>query len=263
MDLGIRGKTAIVQASSKGLGYGVARALSREGVNLVMNARTKSEVFAAAAQLQEETGNSVHAVAGDVSRHQDLLNLFRECRQTFGDPHILVCNAGGPPRGHFADFNRQDWNSALQNNFTSAVTAVNQVVKPMLKNGWGRILFITSIAVKQPINDLVLSNSARSALTAYAKTIATDLAPNGITVNCLLPGAHRTSRLGQLVQDIVEEDGCSIEEAWDKLGTHAPIGRLGDIDEFGSLAAYLCSRQAAFITGTSILHDGGAFKGLF
>ncbi|MFH1852063.1 MAG: SDR family oxidoreductase [Candidatus Neomarinimicrobiota bacterium] len=263
MDLGIAGKIAVVQASSKGLGFGIARELSIEGVNVVICARTKSAVFDAAHRIQEVSGNPVHPVVCDVSQPEQLPGLFRECREIFGDPDILVCNAGGPPRGKFNDFTDADWQAALQTNFLSAVAAVQQVVPAMREKHWGRILFITSIAVKQPIDDLVLSNAARSALTAFAKTITAQLAPDGITVNCLLPGAHRTSRLEQLVNEIVEEEGCTIEEAWDRLGTHTPIGRLGDIEEFGALATFLCSRQAAFITGQSVVHDGGAVKGLY
>ena len=263
MDLGIKNKTAIVQAASKGLGYSVAHALSAEGVKVVICARTASELNNAAAQIHESTSNPVLPVQCDVSRHQQLQTLFRQCRKEFGDPDILVCNAGGPPRGQFNDFTKDDWNQAFQTNFHSAVASVNQVVETMKTNGWGRLIFIASMAVKQPIDSLVLSNAARSALTAYAKTIANDLAPHGITVNCLLPGPHRTSRLEHLVNDIMEDESCSMEEAWEKLGTSTPLGRLGSPEELGALAAFICSTQAGFITGQSIVHDGGTIKGLF
>ena len=262
MDLGIKDKIAVVQASSKGLGFGIAHALSAEGAKVVICARTVSELNDAAAQIHESTGNPVLPVQCDVSKHQQLQTLFRQCRKEFGNPDILVCNAGGPPHGHFSDFSKDDWNQAFQTNFHSAVSSVNQVVEAMKANGWGRLIFITSMAVKQPINSLVLSNAARSALTAYAKTIANDLAPYGITVNCLLPGPHRTSRLEQLVNGIMEDDSCSMEEAWEKLGTHTPLGRLGMPEELGALAAFICSTQASFITGQSIVHDGGTIKGL-
>ena len=263
MDLGIQDKIAIIQAASKGLGYSVAHALSAEGVKVVICARTASELTNAAAKIHESTGNPVLPVQCDVSRRQQLQTLFRQCRKEFGDPDILVCNAGGPPRGQFNDFTKDDWNQAFQTNFHSAVASVNQVVETMKTNGWGRLIFITSMAVKQPIDSLVLSNAARSALTAYAKTIANDLAPHGITVNCLLPGPHRTSRLEHLVNDIMEDESCSMEEAWEKLGTSTPLGRLGSPEELGALAAFICSTQAGFITGQSIVHDGGTIKGLF
>ncbi len=262
MDLGISNKIAIVQAASKGLGFGIARALSAEGVNVVICARTKNGLSAAAERIHSQTGNPVHPVVCDLSKQQQIVGLFRECKNEFGDPDIIVCNAGGPPRGKFDEFTKDDWSQAFQNNFHSAVTSIKLAVPAMKKKQWGRILLVTSIAVKQPIDDLVLSNSARAAVTAFAKTVSNDLAAEGITVNCLMPGAHRTSRLEQLVNDIAEDDGCTIEEAWDKLGTHTAMGRLGTIEEFGSLAAFLCSENAAFITGQSIAHDGGSAKGL-
>ncbi len=263
MDLGLRNKIAVVQAASQGIGRGIATALSTEGAQVVICARTKSTLFDTASEIGELTGNSVHPIACDVTRHTDLVHLFRETRSVLGNPDILVCNAGGPPRGNFHNFGKSDWNAAFETNFHSAVTSVKQVVKAMQKQKWGRIIFITSVAVKQPIDDLVLSNAARSALTAYAKTIAGDLASSGITVNCIMPGAHRTSRLENLVNGIIAEEGCSIDEAWERLGTSTPIGRLGTIEEIGALGAFLCSEQAAFITGQSLVHDGGAVKGLY
>ncbi len=262
MELGLKDKIAVVQAASQGLGLGIASALSAEGARVVICARTKSVLFAAATDMEETTGNQVLPIVCDVTKHNELQYLFRETRNNFGEPDILICNAGGPPRGKYSDFTKEDWNQAFQTNFHSAVASVNQVVKAMEAKQWGRILFITSMAVKQPIDDLILSNAARSALTAYAKTITSDLAPSGITVNCIMPGAHRTSRLEHLVNDIAEEEVCSLEEAWDRLGTSTPMGRLGKIDEIGALAAFLCSEKAAFITGQSIAHDGGSIKGL-
>ncbi len=262
MNLGLKDKIAVVQAASKGLGYSVALALSAEGAKVVICARTASELNNAATQINATTGNPVLPVQCDVSKHLQLQTLFRQCRKEFGDPDILVCNAGGPPRGQFNEFTKDDWNQAFQTNFHSAVSSVSQVVEAMKANGWGRLIFITSMAVKQPIDSLILSNAARSALTAYAKTIANDLASHGITVNCLLPGPHRTNRLEHLVNDIMEDDGCTMEEAWEKLGTDTPLGRLGMPEELGALAAFISSNQAGFITGQSIVHDGGAVKGL-
>jgi 3-oxoacyl-[acyl-carrier protein] reductase len=262
MDLGLHDKVAVVQAASRGLGYGVAQALSGEGARIVICSRNRGDIETAAQQIQATTGSPVHPVVCDVASAEQRAALFEQCRKVFGEPDILVCNAGGPPPGKFTDFREQDYLDALQTNFLSAVDSVRQVVDGMKARRWGRILFITSVAVKQPIDDLVLSNTARTALTAYAKTISRELAPHGITVNCLLPGPHRTQRLEQLVREQVQRTGIAEETAWKRLTADVPVGRLGTIAEFGAAAAFLCSDRAGFITGQCLAHDGGTLRGL-
>ncbi|NOZ04162.1 MAG: SDR family oxidoreductase [FCB group bacterium] len=263
MDLGLANKIAVVQGASRGLGYGVANSLSTEGARVVICSRNRSEIESAAKTIQTASGNPVLPVVCDVTNPEQRTELFNNCRKGFGPPDILVCNAGGPPPGNFIDFTAQDYRKALETNFLSAVESVRSVVEDMKARGWGRILFITSMAVKQPIDTLILSNSARSALTAYAKTISRDLAPFGITVNCILPGLHRTQRLESLARQTSENTGKTMEETWDELAADVPVGRLGTIEEFGSVAAFLCSEKASFITGQSIVHDGGTVRGLF
>ncbi len=262
MDLGLTNKIAVVQGASRGLGYGVATALSREGVRVVICSRNRSEIESAAKSIQSEGGYPVLPVVCDVANPEQRANLFETCRKGFGPPDILVCNAGGPPPGNFTEFTEQDYKRALETNFLSAVESVRTVVEDMKTRRWGRILFITSMAVKQPIDSLILSNSARSALTAYAKTISRDLAPFGITVNCILPGLHRTRRLESLARQISENSGQTMEETWKELAADIPVGRLGTSEEFGAVAAFLCSGKASFITGQSIVHDGGTIRAL-
>jgi len=262
MDLGIKNKTAVVQASSKGLGLGVARALSVEGANVIICSRNLNEAEKAANDITSESGNPVIPVKCDVTIDIERENLFNVCRDNFGDPEILITNAGGPPPGKPQSFSLEDFSKAVENNFLSAVASVQSILPSMKNSGWGRIVFITSAAVKQPVQHLILSNTARSALNAYAKTLATDLASTGITVNTILPGMHKTARVRSLVESISKNEDRQIEEVWTEWQGKIPMGRLGTIEEFGSYVAFLCSKQAGFITGQALVHDGGATQGL-
>lgn len=262
MDLGIKGKTALVLASSRGLGFGVARALSLEGVRVVICSRNSDEAQQSASRIEKESGYHVLPAQCDVTVKSDIKTLVSICRETFGDPDILVTNAGGPPPGKPLEFSEKDYSMAFERNFLSAVTTIKSVLPGMMKKKWGRIILITSAAVKQPVQHLILSNTARSALTAYAKTLATDLASTGITVNTVLPGIHQTSRIEALIESISEAEGRPVDAVRDEWCSGVPMKRLGTVDEFGGLVTFLCSTGAAFITGQAIVHDGGATKGL-
>lgn len=262
MDLGLKNRIAVVQSSSRGLGFGTASALSMEGAFVVICSRNEAGVVSAAKRIESMSRVKVLPVCCDVTTEAGRNSLFSACRNTYGEPDILVTNAGGPPPGNPLSFVEKDYKSALDNNFLSAVNSVKAILPDMLDRGWGRIIMITSAAVKQPVQNLILSNSARSALTAYAKTIANEVAGSGITVNTVLPGVHNTDRVQSLVETMAVKEGRKKEEVWEEWQSRVPVGRLGTIDEFGSLVTYLCSDKAGFITGQAIVHDGGATLGL-
>ena len=215
-----------------------------------------------AESIKKKSGTEVLPVVCDISTDKGRDTLFETCIKHFGNPDILVTNNGGPKPGDPKSFEEKDYQSALNNNFLSAVSSVKKVLPSMIEKNWGRIIMITSAAVKQPVQHLILSNTARSALTAYAKTLATDLAKTGITVNTVLPGVHSTARVESLVNSIAQQENRTVKDVLDEWSARVPVGRLGTIEEFGSLVTYLCSRQAGFITGQAILHDGGGTLGM-
>jgi 3-oxoacyl-[acyl-carrier protein] reductase len=198
----------------------------------------------------------------DVSKVEEISRLLEEVRQTLGDPEILVTNAGGPPPGTFASTALAEYEKALNLNLMSAVHLIHGVTPAMQAQGWGRIIAITSTSVKQPIGTLLLSNMARAGLTGFLKTVATELAPSGITVNALLPGTHKTSRIDQLVQDRAAREDKPPEEVYQQMMTANPSQTIGDPSDFGAAAAFLASVQARYITGQNLLVDGGNYKGL-
>jgi 3-oxoacyl-[acyl-carrier protein] reductase len=197
-----------------------------------------------------------------VSKVEEISRLLEEVRQTLGDPEILVTNAGGPPPGTFASTALAEYEKALNLNLMSAVHLIHGVTPAMQAQGWGRIIAITSTSVKQPIGTLLLSNMARAGLTGFLKTVATELAPSGITVNALLPGTHKTSRIDQLVQDRAAREDKPPEEVYQQMMTANPSQTIGDPSDFGAAAAFLASVQARYITGQNLLVDGGNYKGL-
>lgn len=238
MDLGIAGKRAAVAAASKGLGYGVAAALAAEGVQVAICARDQSAVDAAAAKI-----GAVPVVA-DVSHVDGAVGFVRAAREALGGIDILVPNAGGPPPGDFAHTTVDQYLDAFELNCRGAIAMCYDVVPSMRAQQWGRIVAITSIAVRQPIPNLILSNTARAGLTGFLKTLAREIADDGVTVNSLLPGLHATERTKAL------------------HGSSPPPGRLGDPADFGAFAAFLCSEHAKFVTGAAIQVDGGAYEAL-
>lgn len=263
MDLGIKNKTALVLASSKGLGYGVALALSREGSNVVICGRDEERLQSALQQIQSRTSNPVSGCPCDVSQLSDLDTLFTHCESTFGLPDILVYNNGGPPSGDPASFGPEAFNDAFHRGFHSAVYSIRKALPHMQQVGWGRILCMTSISVKQPLDDLILSNTTRTALTSYIKTMSRQVAKDGITINSILPGLHDTDRLRSLAKSIAEQNQISEEQGLQKIASDIPVGRLGTTEEFGAVAAFLCSVQASYITGQAVVHDGGVIRSTF
>jgi 3-oxoacyl-[acyl-carrier protein] reductase len=262
MDLGLKGKIALVTAASRGLGRGCAEQLAAEKCRVAICSRDRDTVKRAAEEIAVETGAEVVGFCTDVSKVEEISRLLEEVRQTLGDPEILVTNAGGPPPGTFASTALAEYEKALNLNLMSAVHLIHGVTPAMQAQGWGRIIAITSTSVKQPIGTLLLSNMARAGLTGFLKTVATELAPSGITVNALLPGTHKTSRIDQLVQDRAAREDKPPEEVYQQMMTANPSQTIGDPSDFGAAAAFLASVQARYITGQNLLVDGGNYKGL-
>ncbi|MDT8329108.1 MAG: SDR family oxidoreductase [Roseovarius sp.] len=253
MDLGIKGKRALVCASSKGLGLGCARALAEAGVNLVMNARGAEALEAAAAAIRADYGVDVITVAADVATDEGRKRLLAAADGV----DILVNNAGGPPPGLWTDWERDDFIKALDANMLAPIALIKALVPGMMDRGWGRVVNITSQSVKAPIAVLGLSNSARAGLTGYVAGTSRQVAGKGVTINNLLPGIHATDRAVSLDKGVTEAQGISMEEAKAQRCAGIPAGRYGTIEEFGATCAFLCSTHAGFIVGQNILLDGG------
>ncbi len=254
MDLGIRGKRAIVGAASKGLGRGCAEALAEAGVDLTINARGVEALEETAAALRERFGVSVTAVAGDITSDEGRAAVLAACP----DPDILVTNAGGPPPGLWSDWSRDDFIRALDANMLTPIALMQAALPAMMERGWGRVVNITSVSVKAPIAQLGLSNAARTGLTGFVAGTSRQVAPKGVTINNLLPGIHDTDRGGALDRGASQAQGISVEDARKRREATIPAGRYGTPQEFGAACAFLCSIHAGFIVGQNILLDGGA-----
>ncbi len=261
MDFGIDGKTALVAASSKGLGRAVAEELAAEGARVILCARG-AEALEATRAAMADSGAEVTAVVADLTDPQQIEHVIETGVQTFGPVDILITNTGGPPPGPFESHTPEVWTQAVRENLDSVLNLTRGVLPGMKERRWGRIVTITSVAVKQPVDGLILSNSIRAAVTGFAKSLANEVAPFGITVNNVMPGYTRTERLDELAADIAERSGGSVDDAFAAWEGQIPLGRVGDPREFGALVAFLASERASYITGTSIAVDGGAVKGL-
>jgi 3-oxoacyl-[acyl-carrier protein] reductase len=259
MDLGIRGRTALVCAASKGLGKGCATSLAREGVNLVITARGKEALEATAEELRKTYAVKVTAVTGDITTQEGRAAALKACPS----PDILVNNAGGPPTGDFRDWNRDTWLKAIDANMLTPIELIKASIDPMITRKFGRIVNITSSAVKAPLGPLGLSNGARSGLTGFIAGLSRQNARHNVTINNLLPGFFMTDRNRTTVAAFAKDQGTTEEEALAQRLRHIPAGRQGDPAEFGDACAYLCSAQAGFITGQNLLLDGGAYPGTF
>ena len=253
MDLGIRGKRALVCASSKGLGRGCAEALAEAGVDLVMNARGAEALAAAAAGIRAAHQVNVVTVAADITTEAGQAAVLAH-----GPFDILVTNAGGPPPGMWSDWTREDFLKALDANMLTPIALMQAVLPGMMMQGWGRVVNITSVSVKSPIAVLGLSNSARAGLTGFVAGTARQVAGKGIVINNLLPGIHATDRAIALDGAVVKARGISLEQAVAERCATIPAGRYGTAAEFGATCAFLCSQHAGFIVGQNILLDGGA-----
>ncbi len=262
MDLGLDDRVALVGASSRGLGRAVARELAAEGADLVINARGREKLEETAEEIRGETGARVLAVAADLSDDRDARRVVDGALEEFGRVDVLVTNAGGPPAGPFEAHDMEDWRAAVDLTLESALHLTRGVLPGMKERGWGRILNITSIAVKQPVDGLVLSNSIRAAVTGMARTLANEVAPHGITVNNVMPGYTRTRRTEDLARQIAEQEGIGEGEARGRWEEKIPLGRLAEPEEFAAAVAFLASERASYITGTSIPVDGGWIRSL-
>jgi 3-oxoacyl-[acyl-carrier protein] reductase len=247
VDLGIAGRRAAVAAASEGLGLATAAALAGEGVDVVICGRDAAKVDAAVARL----GGSARGLVADVGSLEGATDFARRAEELLGGVDILIANAGGPPPGTFASTPLDAYAKALDLNLLSTVAMCTALVPAMQERRWGRVLAITSVAVRQPIANLILSNTARAGVTGFLKTLALEVARDGVTVNSLQPGLHATSRLGQLGRGDLEA-----------LGERIPAGFVGEPDDFGRVAAFLCSEHARFVTGTHTPIDGGSYAGL-
>jgi len=262
MELGLRGKVSFVMAGSKGLGKAVALKLAEEGARVAIVAHNPSNIEIAKKEIESEANASVLSLVADVSREDELKRAVEETVKHFGTIHILFTNAGGPPSGGFFDFKPEDYLKAVQLNLMSTIYAVYSVVPYMKEQKWGRIVASTSISVKQPLPDLILSNVSRIGVIAFIKSISNTLAPFGITANCVAPGYTMTERVESLIKARIEKEGISFEEAEKTMVGSIPMGRLGTVNEFSSTVAFLCSENASYITGATLPIDGGFIKGV-
>ena len=260
MELGLRGKVAMVAASSKGLGLGIARELAREGAMVSIGSRNEAEIFDAAEALAEETGTEVLANVLDAENPDSILQWVENTNETFGGVEMLVVNAGGPPAGTFDDFDDAAWQTAFELTLLSSVRMIRAVLPFMRQEGGGSILTITSCSVKEPIDFLLLSNVMRSGVTSLAKSLSQQLAPEKIRINNLMPGRIDTDRVQALDVMNAKACGCSVEEIKASVEQGIPLGRYGTIEEFGRLGAFLLSDAASYITGQTIAADGGSIK---
>jgi 3-oxoacyl-[acyl-carrier protein] reductase len=259
MDLGIKGKNALVCGASRGLGRACAMSLAREGCSVAIVARTREQLEKTAGEIRAATRARVTVVAADITTDEGRAAALAAA----GTLDILITNAGGPPTGDFRQFSREDWLRALNNNMLSPIELIRATVDGMMVRKFGRIVNITSGAVKAPINVLGLSNGARSGLTGFIAGIARETVRHNVTINNLLPGAFATERLGTLFAAQGKSRGVASEVVAEERRKQIPAERFGDPAEFGEACAYLCSAQAGYVTGQNFLIDGGSYPGTF
>jgi 3-oxoacyl-[acyl-carrier protein] reductase len=269
MDLGLRGRTAIAAAASQGLGKAVAQALAIEGANVVMFSRNAAAIEAAAkdvreaARVQGDSGARVIGLAADATRLGDVERVVKTAVDTFDGADIVFSNAGGPKPGVFDVLKDDDWYAAVDLNLMSAIRLTRLCLPRMRSRHWGRVIVSTSYSVKQPIPNLMLSNAVRSATTAWAKTLADEVGPHGVTVNTIAPGRIETERIRQLDGVIAEQSHRPLEDVVQQSQASIPLRRYGRPEEFGAAAAFLASEQASYISGVTLLVDGGLFRGTY
>lgn len=261
MDLHLRGKVACVAAASRGLGRASALALAQEGANLVLLGRTAATLAETASEIQAETGVRVVTVVGDAADPADIARFIETAAQEFGRLDVLVTNAGGPPAGSFEQFSDEDWYQAVDLTLMSVVRMIRHAL-PLLKVQGGSIIQIQSSSVKQPIPNLTLSNSIRAAVAGLSKDLATSLAPHGIRVNLVAPGRIDTDRVRSLDQGQAERQGVDPAAVAQQFTAAIPLGRYGEPAEFGRVVTFLASEAASYVTGQTVLVDGGLVRSL-
>jgi len=264
MDLGLKGRRALVTGGSAGLGAAAAQALVTEGCQVVINSRDEARLARSAARIKETTGVQPGTAAGDLSRAADRVKVVNAAREQLRDGviDILVCNTGGPPPGQFLELPGSAWTEAGQLLLESAIGLTRAILPDMVDRKFGRLIYITSVAVLQPVDELILSNTYRAGVTGFCKSISNNHARYGITANCVCPGYTGTERLANLMKTRAEKSGATPKQVIESLTEAIPARRIGKPEELAALIAFLASSQAAYITGTSIPVDGGAYRGL-
>ncbi len=262
MELGLEGKVALVTAASKGLGKAIATGLAGEGCKVAICARNSDGLRDAAKEIKDQTGGKVMAIKADVTNKKQIESLVQMTEKEFGRIDILICNAGGPPLGTFDKLDESDFKWALELNLMSTINLCRLVLPAMKKQMWGRIINMTSISAKQPLDDLMLSNTARAGVLGFSKTLANELAATGITVNSICPGYTLTDRLKNFARDLSKKSKVSMGQIYTSWQRSIPANRLAEPHEIASLVVFLASERASYITGTAIQIDGGFIKGL-
>ena len=262
MDLGLKNKIAAVAASSRGLGYAVARELSAEGARVGICSRSEENVRAAAERIAKETKGEVFHVVADVSKRGEAIHFVESVAGKFGRLDILVTNAGGPPPGGFDDVALDDVDMAYHLTLESAIAMMKTAIPPMRQRRWGRIVNMLSLTVKQPEPTLLMSNTMRTALVGYTKSVAQEIAKDNVLVNNVAPGYTRTERLEELAQDLARRGNEGEGDVYHDWERNIPMGRLGEPEELAKVVAFLCSEAASYVTGVTIQVDGGLIKGL-
>ncbi len=262
MDLNIKDKVALITAASRGLGFAVAERLSQEGAIVSICGRSRERIDAAAETIRKKTNGDVAAFEADVTDHAAVKDMVQEIKRRFGSLDILVCNAGGPPPGMHHDFSIDDYRAALELNLLSTINLCYEALPFMKERRWGRIVAITSVAAKQPLDNLILSNTARAGVLGFIKTLSNQVASLGITANCVCPGYTKTERVEELAKKFVSDGKGSEDDFYDKLIVTIPAGRVGSPEEFAQTVAFLVSAGADYINGVALQIDGGFYRGI-
>ncbi|NGZ74391.1 SDR family oxidoreductase [Saccharibacillus alkalitolerans] len=262
MDTGLKGKSVFVAAASKGLGRAAALEFAREGANVTIASRSAEHLSEAKRAIGEATGTAVNTVVMDAGKEEDVRRAIGEAAEALGGLDVLVCNAGGPPGGRFDDFSDRDWQAAYELNLLGTIRMIREALPHMRRSGGGRIVTLTSTSIKQPIDGLILSNVFRAGVNALTKTLAAELAPDGILVNTVAPGRIATGRIRELDEANAKKSGRPLQEIQAENERSIPLGRLGQPDEFGRAVVFYGSFANTYATGQAILVDGGAIKAL-
>lgn len=263
MDLGLKGRVAIVAASSQGLGKAVALGLAGEGAQLALCARTEATLNSTADEIREKTGAEVFSKPLDVTVYEQVRRFILETASRFGRVDVCVTNAGGPPAKSFADTTLEDWQAGVNLNLMSALYFAREVLPLMQGQKWGRLIAITSVAVKQPVEGLILSNAVRSAVSGLVKSLSNEYGKDNVTVNNVCPGFTLTARLNDLAEKRAKAEGVMTQQIFERMASQVPLRRLGRPEEFANLVVFLASERASYITGASLAVDGGLVKGIY